>query len=159
MRVDVFESHDVIDLGQLLRLLVEWPEHFFKMLHVLKHKSFGLVKDKVLNIGQEIHVDLLLKRVGFVVYFLTCDHADGKGWCHYDIWRVELFVKLDVQLGCVRLRGVKSDANPEKIVVGFLLCCELFSKLLLFWNSFPFSIVREKDDLFNDLVSHLLEWR
>jgi len=60
MRVDVFKSGDVVDLGEFLWPLVERPKDFLKMLHVLIDEGLGLVKDKVLNICQEVHVDLFI---------------------------------------------------------------------------------------------------
>ena len=56
MAVNILESSDVIQLGKLLRVLVETFEDLFKMLYVLEYKSLCLVQYYILDTGKEISI-------------------------------------------------------------------------------------------------------
>ena len=129
------------------------------MVHVLEDESLGLIKNQGLYICQEVTIDLLFERVCLLVGLMARNHPHGQRRRNDDIRGVELLIETDLESARGRLDRIEGDPDPEVVVEGLFFGAELFPKLLLFTDAFPLALIRQQNDLLNDLERHLLERR
>ena len=97
MTVDIFESSDIVDLGQLLWLQIKRLQYIFDVLHILENECFCLVKHQIFDVSKKVCVHRVFQFICSLVYFETCDHPHSQWGCNDDIRGVELLIELNLQ--------------------------------------------------------------
>jgi len=87
---------------------------------------------------------------------LTSHNPNSEGRGHYDVTLIEVLVELELGLLSF-LVELERESNLEVVVEGVLFIAEVSSELLALAHTSPLAAVRHQDDVFDNLIRHLLE--